>query len=69
MLDRQHTEEARSRAGGPSLRQPVFNWAAKDKHKELKHFEMEVMNVFLVTNYDISDTEIVAIINKKASMF
>ena len=39
------------------FRQQVCNWAAKDKHTPLRHFEMEVTSIFLTKNYDITETE------------
>ena len=43
-------ERARSRIVELCLRQPVFNWAAKDKFQELKQFDVEVMNIFLTNS-------------------
>ena len=42
---------------GPSPRQPVFNWTAKDKYLELENFKMEVTEIFPTNVYDISETE------------
>ena len=42
-----------ARSGGPSLKQPVFNWGAKDKYLELKHFGMEVTHIFCTKHYKI----------------
>ena len=40
-------ETARDREGGQPLRQLVFNWVAKSKNAELKHFELVVTNTLL----------------------
>ena len=29
------------KVGGPPMKQPTFDWTAKDKHTELKNIEME----------------------------
>ena len=50
-------EAVKRRSAGPCFRQQVFNWSANDKYTELKHFEMEVMNIFPTKHYDISDIE------------
>ena len=34
------------RLGGSSLKQLSFNWGAKDKYTKLRHFRMEVINIF-----------------------
>ena len=39
----QNTAEiVRLLTGGPSLRQPVFDWSTSNKYKELKKLKMEV---------------------------
>ena len=58
--------EAISHRTGPSLRQPVFKWNAKDKYMELRNFEAGVMNIFLAKHYNMNDTERVPIIKKLA---
>ena len=52
----------RSRVGRPYMRQPVFNWTEKYQYVELKHFEIEVTNIFFTTHYDFSDAEKVLVI-------
>ena len=49
---------------GLCLKQPIFNWAAKDNYTELKQFEMEVTNIFIIPHCDISDVEVVPKIKK-----
>ena len=56
-------ETARARSGGQSLMSLVINWTGK-KYIELKHFKMEVTNIFLVRHYDISEAENVPLIKK-----
>ena len=52
------SKEARSRARGLFLQLPVFKWAAKDNYiKHPDHFEMEIMNIFLIKHSDITDPE------------
>ena len=34
------------RPGGPTIKQPNFNWEAEDKYIELKNFRLEVNNIF-----------------------
>ena len=34
------------RLGGPIMKQPTFNWKAKDKYNELKNVRQEVNNIF-----------------------
>ena len=45
------------KVNGCSLKQPTFDWKAKDKNTELKNFEMEVTNIFLTNSYNISNAE------------
>ena len=33
------------KVGGPTLKQPAFDWKAPDKYPELKIFKLEVSNV------------------------
>ena len=49
--------EVRSRTGGPSLRQPMMNWAAKDIYPKLQQVDLDVCSIFLMNHYDISRTE------------
>ena len=36
--------------GGPTLKQPTFDWEAPDKYTELKTFKLEVLNVLSTYN-------------------
>ena len=55
-------EVMRTRTGGPLLRQLIFNWGARGKYTEVKHFEMEVMNFYLNKHCEMSEEEKVPII-------
>ena len=46
------------------MKQPTFDWIAKDKYIELKNFEMEVMNILMTNKYSLRKTENVPIIKK-----
>ena len=35
----------RPRMGGPTMKQPNFNWEAEDKYNKLKMFRLEVNNI------------------------
>ena len=48
----------------PSMKQPTFDWKAKDKYNELLNFEMVVKNIFMTKGYGISDSERVPIVLK-----
>ena len=41
--------------GGPTLKQPHFNWEATDKYTEWKAFTLEVRNVISTYNAQESD--------------
>ena len=41
--------------GGPTLKQPSFNWSMRDKYAELKNFQIEVNYIF--QTYDASSAE------------
>ena len=41
--------------GGPTLKQPSFDWEAPDKYTELKTFKLEVNNV--LSTYNIPEAE------------
>ena len=49
------------KAGGPQLKQLIFDWSAQDKYNKLKHLKLEVRNVFMTINYDIREPKEVAI--------
>ena len=36
--------------GGPTMKQPMFDWNAEDKYSELKTFRLEVNNVLSTYN-------------------
>ena len=59
-------EVTKARSDRPSLKQPVANWAAKAKYIDLKHFEMEVTNIFLTRHYNIGNAAKVPIIKELA---
>ena len=42
----ERTQNAGPRIGRPMMKQPTFNWKAKDKYNELKNFSLEVNYVF-----------------------
>ena len=46
--------DIRSKTDRPCLRQPLFNWAVKDKFTEIKHFKLEALNIFSTKHYSIS---------------
>ena len=46
---------ARSKIGGPAMKQPSFNWEADDKYSKLKTFRLEVNNI--LTMYNTPQTE------------
>ena len=50
---------------GPSIKQPNFDCNAIDKYTELKNFEMEVNNIFLIFSYNVSDLEKVPIMKNR----
>ena len=41
--------------GGPTLKQPTFDWEAPDKYTELKAFILEVRNVLSMYNTQEAD--------------
>ena len=41
--------------GGPTLKQPNFNWKAPDKYTEWKAFSLEVRNVLSTYNVQEAD--------------
>ena len=41
--------------GGPTMKQPTFNWEADDKYSELKTFRLEVSNI--LTTYNTPQAE------------
>ena len=45
---------------GPIMKQPRFNWNAKDKYKELQNFKLDVSNI--LQNYNLGQTDKVSII-------
>ena len=53
--------EAKRHRTGPSLRQPVLNWNAKDNIKEVKNYKMEA-KIFSKLNNMANDAEKVPII-------
>ena len=38
------------RLGGPTMKQPNFNWEAEDRYNKLKPFRLEVNNIFKSNN-------------------
>ena len=46
--------------GGPTVRQPTFDWGSTDRYAELRNFRLEVNNILQF--YNISNTEKTAII-------
>ena len=51
------TEIIRPWTGGPALKQLVFDWNAREKHAELKSFEMAVTSIYLMKHYELSGAE------------
>ena len=45
------------RLGGPPLRQPTFDWKARDRYQELGKFRIEVKNIFMTNNYYIQESK------------
>ena len=43
-------EVAGPKIGGPTMKQPTFDWDAEDKYSELKTFRLEVNNVLSIYN-------------------
>ena len=43
--------------GGLQLKQPTFNWPAKNKHDELRNFKIEVKYFFMTKHHDIADVK------------
>ena len=50
------------RPGGPTLKQPNFNWDVEVKYNKLKIFRLEINNIF--KSYNTSQAEQLAIIKK-----
>ena len=44
-----------TRPDDPALRQPMFDWKASDKYKELHTFCIEVKNIFMTNNYNTEE--------------
>ena len=44
-----------SKVGGPTMKQPTFNWNAQDKYSELKTFRLEVNNILSTYNTQQAD--------------
>ena len=42
----ERTKNMGPRIGGPIIEQPTFSWEAEDKCNDLKHFRLEVNNIF-----------------------
>ena len=43
------------KVGGPTMKQPMFNWNAQDKYSELKTFRLEVNNILSTYNTQQAD--------------
>ena len=41
-----------SRAIGPALRKPIFDWEAQNKYDQLNNFKIQVRNIFMMTSYN-----------------
>ena len=50
--------------GGPPMKQPTFNWEAKDKYSKLKTFRLEVDNILMT--YSTPQAEQLAMVKKLA---
>ena len=48
--------------GGPTLKQPTFDWEVQDKYKELKTFKLEVSKV--LSTYGMPEAEKLAVVKK-----
>ena len=48
-VDRPQTT-AGPKIGGPTMKQPTFNWETKDKYSKLKTFKLEVNNILSTYN-------------------
>ena len=46
--------------GGPTLKQPNFNWEASDKYTEWKAFILEVRN--MLSTYNVQETDKIAMV-------
>ena len=46
--------------GGPTMKQPIFNWNAQDKHSKLKTFRLEVNNDLSI--YNTPETDKLAVV-------
>ena len=46
--------------GGPTMKQPLFDWDAQDKYSELKTFQLEVNNI--LSTYNTPQTEKLALV-------
>ena len=57
----QRTQNAAGpKLGGPTLKQPMFNWEVPDKYTELKTFKSEVNNV--LSTYRTAEVERLAVV-------
>ena len=48
-VERTH-DRSGSKLGSPAMKQPTFDWTAKDKYSELKTFQLEVNNILSTYN-------------------
>ena len=54
------TSTSGPKLGGPTLKQPNFNWEASDKYTEWKAFILEVRNV--LSTYNAQETDKIAMV-------
>ena len=55
-------DTAGPKIGGPTMKQPTFDWDTEDKYSELKTFRLEVNNVLSI--YNTPQTDKLALIKK-----
>ena len=48
--------------GGPTMKQPVFDWNVQDKYGKLKTFRLEVNNI--LSTYNTPQTDKLALVKK-----
>ena len=56
----ERTQNIGPRLGGPTMKQPTFNWEVEDKFNELKNIRLEVNMIF--KSYSMPQAEQIAII-------